>query len=365
MSKVIIIGSGIVGSTIAYELSHDPNLDITLIDEKNPGTGSTGAALGILMAVISHKTKGRAWKLRESSLQRYNSLIPELEALTGLHIPYNTDGIVKLLFRDDDLTPWQKLVEIRSQQGYTLNIWDKSLLKHYCPEVDVSSLLGAIYSPCDRQISPTFLTKALVKGASLKGVKCIFGQKVENLKIIENNHKRCEEIIIGNESLSADWVVLATALGTSSLIQPLGSKMAIKPVLGQALLLKHTTWKTKENFNPVITGNDIHLAPMGNDEFWLGATVEFPKNENEILPDEELLQNLQQQAMGFIPSLINAPVMLSWKGKRPRPEGQSAPIIEKLKDYDNIILATGHYRNGVLLAPATASSVLELINQTH
>ncbi|MBL1209375.1 FAD-dependent oxidoreductase [Geminocystis sp. GBBB08] len=358
MSKVIIIGSGIVGSMIAYELSHNPNLDITLIDEKNPGTGSTGAALGILMAVISHKTKGRAWKLRESSLERYNTLIPELETLTGLQIPYNTDGIVKLLFADDDLTKWEKLAQIRSQQGYTLTIWDKSLLKHYCPEVNVSSLLGAVYSPCDRQINPTFLTKALVKGASLKGVKSIFKQKVQNLKITD---KRCQQVEIGNQSLSADWVILATGLGTSSLIMPLGSNIAIKPVLGQALLLKNIQWHTKEKFNPVITGNDIHIAPMGNDEFWLGATVEFPNNGDEILADQDLLQNLHKQAMELCPSLAQAPVMLSWTGKRPRPESKSAPIIEKLGHYENIILATGHYRNGILLAPATASSVSELM----
>ncbi|WP_373480838.1 NAD(P)/FAD-dependent oxidoreductase [Geminocystis sp.] len=365
MTKIIIIGSGIVGSTIAYELSHYPHLDITLIDEKNPGTGSTGAALGILMGIISHKTKGRAWRLRESSLQRYQTLIPELESLTGLHIPCNNDGLVKLLFPDDDLTKWEKLAQIRSDQGYNLHIWDQSLLKYHCPEVDVSSLLGAIYSPCDRQISPTFLTKALVKGASLKGVKCLFGVKVENLKIVKNhegNNSHCQQVQLGNESLSADWVILATALGTSSILQTLGSNIAIKPVLGQALLLKHNTWQTKNNFNPVITGNDIHIAPMGNDEFWLGATLEFPDNQDQIIPDEELLINLQQQAISFCPSLRDAPTMLSWTGKRPRPEGKSAPVIEKLADYDNIILATGHYRNGILLAPATALSVLELIN---
>lgn len=363
MSKVIIIGSGIVGSTIAYELSHNPSLDITLIDEKNPGTGSTGAALGILMAVISHKTKGKSWRLRESSLQRYDTLIPELEALTGLQIPYNTDGIVKLIFPDDDLTKWENLAEIRTQQGYILHIWDKSLLKYHCPEVDVSSLLGAVYSPCDRQVNPTFLTKALVKAASLKGVKCIFGEKVLNLEIVEGNSRHCCRVEINNQSLAADWVILATGLGTSSLIQPLGSEILIKPVLGQALLLKHNNWQIKNNFNPVITGNDIHITPMGNDEFWLGATVEFPHNGDEILPDKDLLQNLRQQATIFCPSLADAPTMLSWTGKRPRPEGKSAPIIEKLGNYDNIILATGHYRNGVLLAPATALSVLELITK--
>lgn len=363
MSKVVIIGSGIVGSTIAYELSDNSNLDITLIDEKNPGTGSTGSALGFLMAVISHKTKGRAWKLRESSLERYNTLIPELETLTGLQIPRNTDGIVKLLLPGDDLSKWEKLAEIRAQQGYDLQIWDKSLLKHYCPEVEVSSLLGGVYSPGDRQINPTFLTKALVKAASLKGVKCIFGKKVQNLKIVDGKTKRCQQIEIEeNQSLPADWVILATGLGTSSLIRPLGSQIAIKPVLGQALLLKHTNWHNKDNFDPVIIANDFRIAPMGNDEFWLGATVEFPHDGDELLPDKDLLQNLQQQAIKFCPSLADAPIMLSWTGKRPRPEGKSAPIVEKLEDYENIILATGHYRNGILLAPATASLVSDLMN---
>ena len=103
MSKVVIIGSGIIGSSIAYELSNDPHLEITLVDSNNPGTGSTGAALGILMGVISHKTKGRAWKLREASLQRYQTLLPELEELTGLSVPYNPHGIVKLLFADEQV----------------------------------------------------------------------------------------------------------------------------------------------------------------------------------------------------------------------------------------------------------------------
>ncbi|BAQ63524.1 FAD-binding oxidoreductase [Geminocystis sp. NIES-3709] len=363
MSKVIVIGSGIVGSTIAYELSKYPDLDITLIDEKNPGTGATGAALGILMGIISHKTKGKAWRLREISLKRYDTLIPELETITGLEIPYNQQGIVKLLFSDDDLTKWENLAHIRSTQGYNLSIWSQEELRNRCPEINVSFLLGAVYSPCDRQINPTFLTKALVKGASLRGVKCIFGEKVVSLTTIgEGNNRYCNEVNLENRSLSADWVILATGLGTSSLIQSLGSNIAVKPVLGQALLVKHPRWQTPDNFSPVITGNDIHIVPMGNDELWLGATVEFPDNLDRLIPNEELLMNLQKKAIEFCPSLASAPIMLSWTGKRPRPEGKSAPIIEKLDNYHNIILATGHYRNGILLAPATALSVKELID---
>ena len=191
MSKVIIIGSGIIGSSIAYELSNNPQLEITLIDSKNPGTGSTGSALGLLMGVISHKTKGRGWKLRETSLQRYQTLLPELEALTGLSIPYNKYGIVKLLFAPEQVAKYKKLAKVRQEQGYDLHVWDTDTLKDNCPEVNTEEIskepiVGAVYSPVDKQINPTNLTKALVQGASLRGVECIFGEKVVDLAIDQN-----------------------------------------------------------------------------------------------------------------------------------------------------------------------------------
>ncbi len=359
MTKVVIIGSGIIGSSIAYQLSHYPQLEITLVDGNNPGTGSTGAALGILMGVISHKTKGRAWRLREASLKRYTTLIPELEELTKLTIPHNSHGIVKLLFAPEQISKYQKLSKKRAEQGYKLDIWDADRLKANCPEVDNPSVIGAVYSPDDRQINPTSLTKTLVKASVLKGVQCLFGENV--IKIDDHQNNSSPEVHLTNRSIEADWVILATALGTSNLIQPLGCDLKIKPVLGQALLIQHHNWQHNSDFNPVITGDDVHIAPMKNNEFWLGATVEFPTDEIPLIPDEDLLTDLHQKALSFCPNLATAPIMLSWTGKRPRPDGKPAPIIERLENHPQIVLATGHYRNGVLLAPATAESVAAMI----
>ena len=169
-------------------------------------------------------------------------------------------------------------------------------------------------------------------------------------------------INLESRSLSADWVILATGLGTSPLIKPLGGELDIKPVYGQALLIKNDRWSHNDDFNPVITGNDVHIVPLKNQEFWLGATVEFPENDNGDVTPEELLDDLHNQAISFCPNLVDAPVMFSWTGKRPRPDGKPAPVIEKLSGYDNVILAAGHYRNGVLLAPATAGLVSNMIS---
>lgn len=83
MSRVIIIGCGVIGATIAYELSQIPELKITVLDKEAPAKASTGAALGVLMGIVSQKLKGRNWQLRENSIKRYETLIPELEAMTG------------------------------------------------------------------------------------------------------------------------------------------------------------------------------------------------------------------------------------------------------------------------------------------
>jgi glycine/D-amino acid oxidase-like deaminating enzyme len=84
--------------------------------------------------------------------------------------------------------------------------------------------------------------------------------------------------------------------------------------------------------------------------------VEFTEKE-----EAKLLEEVRRQAIAFCPDLADGEILRSWSGKRPRPEGRPAPIIEALAGYNNVILATGHYRNGVLLAPATAVIVREMI----
>lgn len=363
--QVVIIGSGIVGATIAYELSSNPQLKITLVDENTPASGSTGSALGILMGVISRKTKGRAWKLRQSSIQRYQTLIPELENLTQIKIPCNLQGILMLYEEEKETEKWRKLAENRDKEGYVLEIWNKEEIQRKCPHLNLDNLIGGIYSPQDLQVNPIILTKALVSGAFLKGVDCRFGQKVDNFQITgvngSNNH-HCYQVQTRDGYIEADWVIVAAGLGSTNLMASLQQNFTINPVLGQALLLKSNRVLGNPNFQPVITKNDVHIVPLKDGEYWLGATVEFPAEDfNFNQGKEDLLAKVHQEAIAFCPELAEASIMLSWTGKRPCPEGQSAPIITKLSGYDNIILATGHYRNGVLLAPATAQAVLTIM----
>lgn len=363
MSKIVIIGCGVVGAAIAYELSLIDGLELTVIDKSNPASGSTGAALGVLMGAISHKKKGRGWRFRSTSLKRYPTLIPELEAIAGCKITVNHQGIFKLLFEGDNLDKWQQLQEFRASEGWRLEVGDRSFVRQYCPQIANESIIGAVYSPQDMQINPVELTQALVAAAKAKGVEFIFGVEVQDLKAQQANElASCQSLITSNGQVEVEQLIISAGLGSTPLTQSLNQKIPIRPVLGQAMKLRLNQALGNPDFQPVITGNDIHLVPLSHNEYWLGATVEFPTTTGGCLADAKLLESVMQEAIAFCPELQQATILETWSGKRPRPEGIPAPIIEPLAGYDNVLLATAHYRNGVLLAPATALEVAQMIS---
>jgi len=362
MTHVAVVGCGVVGAAIAYELSRFPDLSITVLDRQPPAQAATGAALGVLMGAISQKVKGNAWRMRQSSLQRYETLIPELEAIAHQSIPYNRQGILMLCSDAEALPRWQQLAETRHTQGWQLEIWNQEKLHSRCPQINPEKVLAAIYSPQDRQVDPTALTLALVKAAQMKGVAFHFDAQVLELKSESaDGLQTCQQIQTTAGNFSADWVVIAAGLGSTLLTQAGIQPADIRPVLGQAVQLQLEHPLGDRHFQPVITSDDIHIVPLSNGQYWVGATVEFPNDAREVSADSAQLDVVLEGAIALCPALAQAKILKTWSGLRPRPYGRPAPIIEPLSGYTNVILATGHYRNGVLLAPATAQAVCELL----
>ena len=407
MSHVVVIGCGVVGAAIAYELSRVPDLKISVLDKQQPATAATGAALGVLMGVISHKIKGKAWQMREASIQRYETLIPELEAITKHQIRFNRQGILMLCFAEEDLARWQSLVKVRTSDGWQLEIWDAAKVKSRCPQINCDRLKAAVYSPQDRQVDPVSLTLALVEAAKRNGVSFHFGVTVEeyDLATTTQHQPRVRQIktkAVGVEESpliqDVDWLIVSAGLGSLECLHPLvekveqgekiipqspsihsssrdnstqfelGRMVDIRPVLGQAIQVKLKHPLGNPDFQPVITGNDVHIVPCGGDaqatEYWIGATVEFPTDKGEIVAEAATLDEVMQQAIAFCPALADSTIVRTWSGLRPRPEGRPAPVIGHLPGFSNIVLATGHYRNGVLLAPATAGAILQMISSS-
>jgi glycine/D-amino acid oxidase-like deaminating enzyme len=319
------------------------------------------------MAVISHKVKDRNWQLRERSLKRYQTLIAELEALTGRVIQHNTQGILSLCFEAEDLPRWQSLQAIRHKQGYELELWEPERVGDRCPHLSTAEVIAGIYSPQDFQVNPTDLTLALVAGAQANGAEFHFDQPVVGFDGAEadtapQEDHCCAVVHTPDQSFATDAIVISAGLGTLPLTQTLHQPIPIGPVLGQALRLHLDKPLGNLDFQPVINGNDIHLVPLGDDDYWVGATVEFPPETSfedalAMSAEADRLDEVLDGAIAYCPALAEGTITQRWSGLRPRPQGQAAPVIQGLAGYGNIWLATGHYRNGVLLAPATALAV--------
>ncbi|NJK41698.1 MAG: FAD-binding oxidoreductase [Acaryochloridaceae cyanobacterium SU_2_1] len=369
--RVGIVGCGVIGAAIAFELSQFPEYQITVWDRRSlQAWEATGAALGILMAALSPKFKGRHLQLRLASLQGYETWIPRLETLGGSPLPYNRQGILKLCFQRDELRQWQAIQQIRRQQGFELEILQKEEFQDRYPQwkqahllADPQPVVGAIYSPQDRQIDPIALTEALIKAAQLQGATLCFNTQVEQLRHDQTSvTPGVTHVCTLGQDYPVDWLIIAAGLGSRALTQSLNQRLALQPVLGQAMRLRRRHPIALPR--PVVYGGQTHIVPLSQTDLWIGATVEFPANDlspDLFQPNPDQLQTLYQQAISLDPSLASAAVLNKWSGKRPRPQNQPAPIIEPLAGYRNVILATGHYRNGILLAPITAQKVRQLM----
>ncbi|MFM2432255.1 MAG: hypothetical protein RLZZ511_3469 [Cyanobacteriota bacterium] len=391
--RVVVIGAGIVGATIAYELAQVSELEkvseleITVLDRlAQPQTADqthydtgTGGALGLLMASISKKAKGRSWQMRELAMDWYDRMIPAVEQATRLVIPVNRQGILMLQDFATDLTPWEKLLALRCEQQRPLEIWTAAKIQLMLPQLAVAGTGAAIYAPTDRQVHPARLTAALIVAAQQQGVEFRWQTMVTGMRIEAG---RVRQVQTEAGPIDCDCVVIAAGLGVAALCQELASQelaqpmtsgrsetIALRPVLGQAMQIALPQQLGLPEFQPVVTSQDVHLVPLGRQpdgawHYWVGATVEFPDAAGQALPpDRELWAALWQTAVGYCPAIAQAQILRQWSGLRPRPQGRPAPIVERLPAFENVVVAAGHYRNGVLLAPATAIAVRELIRE--
>lgn len=341
----MIIGCGAIGASIAYKLSQSASLQVTVLEANSQaGKGATGASLGVLMAACSQKATGDLVTLRLASLRLYEQLIPQLESQTGLSIP-NCAGILCLSQKIGSEPKWQSLIGKRQQQGFDLRFFDRDHVRSNYPFLSAQS---ALYSPSDRALHPSMLVQALVKAATLNGAKFIYDHPVDRLADIPN----------------ADKIVITAGLGSDRLRQSLSlepdqTSNLLAPVGGQAILVELPDL----SLNSVIhaeaaNGEDINIVPLGFDRYWIGATVEF---EPDTLPRNSNISLLLDKAIEFCPAFAQAEIIETWAGYRPRPVSQRSPILGFLPSHPNVSIATGHYRNGVLMAPITAEIISDLI----
>ena len=330
---------------------------VTLVDPAlAPGCASSlsgsQAALGVLMARVFHRSSGRAWRLRQRSHALWQEWLAELER-RGHHLP-RRQGLLLLAASADELARQERLAADRARLGIPMRLLPPEALKELCPTVPAQAL-GGLLSPEDGQLDPEPVLEALLQEARMAGATCV----AEAAAAVERGPgRRWRLLLAGGGAKEADWLVLALGLGTTTLLAGLGQALPLEPVLGQALELELAAplpWI----WPGAVVWRGVNLVPRpqatsGGQRLWLGATLE-PGDQARAAALAEM-RLLGGEAP---PWLREARVVRHWQGLRCRPIGQPAPVLAEPEP--GLLLATGHYRNGVLLAPATAEWLCERI----
>jgi len=346
---VVVVGGGAIGCATAYFLAK-AGASVTLVERGELGGEATGAAAGMLAALSDEGgDRGPAFqKLCLDSLALYQEILPELEA-TGIDLRYRRSGVLHLAMSEPEAGRLRHRYDGQKALSPGMRWLQGAALIEEEPEVSPRVVAGLL-SPQEHYLDPQRLVLALAEASRRLGVDVRTLSPIQGLR---RDRSRLRQVRTASGPLDAASYVLAAGPWTALLARRLGSYVPVRPMRGQMLALGPAT-----QLNHVIWGERAYLVPRENRLTFVGATVEdvgFRKH-NTV----EAVRRLRHGAEVMVPGLKLARLASTWAGLRPgSPDG--LPMLGLLPGWDNVWVATGHFRNGILLAPITGKLMAESI----
>ncbi len=335
--NILIIGGGVVGLAIAIELKRQ-GAKVSVVS-KDFMQAASHAAAGMLAPMAEKLTSPPLLDLCLRSRWLYPEWTQKLEELTGVETDYLPSGILAPVYEKPEAI-------IENDQAVWL---DQKAIRLYQPGLS-ERVVGGWWYPEDGQVDNRCLMRSLLQGAQTLGVEIKEGVSV---KAIQQKQGRVNGILTDIGQLEAEQYVLAAGSWSSQLMP-----LPVHPVKGQMLSLRMPQ-KLHQPFplQRVLYGDGIYLVPRQDGRLIVGATVEQVDWTPFNTPQG--IQNLLAKATELYPAVADWQIEELWWGFRPGTPDE-LPILGR-SAYENLFLATGHYRNGILLAPITATLMADLI----
>lgn len=350
-SDVAVVGAGLIGLATAWRLSQ-AGLSVVVVERERIGSGASLAATGMLAPAAEHEPgSDPLLPLALESLRRWPGFRDALEAASGLSIDYRPDGTLVLAIGRDEVERLRFRYDLQRRSGLDAAWLPGTEIRRREPALRPSVTAG-IHCPLDHQVDPPLVMAALVEACRSAGVTLVENVSVDAL---DWTGGRVTGLRTGAAAVRADTVVLASGAwsGEGGLL-PESLALPVRPLKGQSLALRTTT-RTGTLAHMVWT-EQVHMAPKGDGRIVVGATVEDCGFRPGVTAGG--LYALLEGARRVLPGIEEMEVEAVWYGFRPTSD-DDAPIIDTLAP--GLVAATGHHRNGYLLAPVTADAVTDLV----
>lgn len=345
MADVIVVGGGVIGLLAAWRLAQAGRA-VTLFDKGQPGAESSAAALGVLAPHAGEYTP--EWlALAQAGLKLFPALADELRSLTGLDIELSQGGSLLAALDEAEWRDLHEEVRLQNAAGVPAALLSAEEARQLEPGLaHAPELRGALHFTEARQVDNVRLCSALVLACQLAGVTIRAGCEVTQLARVGG---RVTGVWANGEKYAAAHIVIANGGWAQAL-----TGLPIRPAKGQALALA-----APFTLKVILDGAGVYLVPRRDGRLIVGATVEEAGFDKR--PTAEDARYLLTQAIHFLPRLKSATVLSQWAGLRPR-AADDLPVLGPLPDDDKVLVATGHFRNGILLAPITAQWISEWVS---
>lgn len=354
----LIVGGGVIGMSIAWRAA-EQGLSVVIADPQ-PGHGATHAAAGMLTPIAEAAYAEREiFALGQESLRRYPSFISELQGVTGLPTGFRQAGTLQVAYDSDDLALLAETRVLQESFGVHLEQLSARDCREAEPMLD-PSVRGGLLAPDDGSVDPRLLAVALQEAAERSGARLV-RQPVTEIRCAEGRASGAR--LAGDRVLTARWIVLAAGWESAALPGlPAGVAPPVRPVKGQIIRLQMSSATAAAGLPPglllrtvrgLVRGSSVYLVPRDSGELVIGATQE------ELGPDTTVtaggIWELLRDARALVPGITELELQDVTAGLRPGTP-DNAPVLGQ-SELPGLVLATGHFRAGVLLAPVTADTV--------
>lgn len=343
--KVAIAGAGIVGYAVAYELAAR-GAEVMLIDPRGAGQGATRASAGILAPHIEGHTPDLL-RLASCSLDQYDGFVGRVSADAQRSIEYRRTGTLQVAFTDDEARVLDETARALRQRGAAHACLDGDGVRRLEPLLAGNIRTGLLVDG-NGYVGATSLMSALEDACRRRGVQ-LLASAVDRIEAGDPVRVRTAK-----QRFDADAVVVAAGSWSSGIAIPPAVAPPVHPIRGQLVQLRFASSPLAR----VVWGTAAYLVPWTDGSLLVGATVEDVGFDERVTAAG--VRQLLDAASQLVPAALEGSFVDARAGLRPA-TADELPIVGPSSTMRGVYYATGHYRNGVLLAPLTATLVADLV----
>ncbi len=355
MHDCLIIGGGVVGLSLAYELARRGR-SVRVVDRGPPGRESSWAGAGIFPPAPPRPDAAPLDQLSALSLRLHADWAVRLRDETEIDNGYQRCG--GLYLADTEPLIWElrdTAAKWRSDGVTVEDLWPEMVREiepFFAAAVERGRLRAAVLLPDEAQLRNPWHLKALVAACEARGVEISSGMEVEEFEIVGG---RMQSVRTRHGQLAAEQFCICSGAWSGLLLARAEVPIAVKPIRGQIVLLK----LPEQVLRRVVYVGPHYLVPRDDGRILIGSTLEDVGFDRRTTAST--VRELLDFALGWSPLLESADVERCWAGLRPA-SGDGLPYIGRLPGVDNAFVGAGHYRSGLLQAPGTAVLLAQLMH---